>query len=119
MTRDKKVLFLAGEPLCGKSLIHKALNVNEEISFEGLSDSYYSLHHFMDTILEAVDRHDIILPVLGMGSRVLAKRLWKLGLEKTVLDLGVTVDALARADHRGWTRRMIKDGFVDKFEEIL
>ena len=119
LTKDKKVLFIAGDDLCGKELVHKALNINEEIAFSGLSNSYYILDSHMDSIIKAVKEHDIILPVLGMGTRVLAKRLWNMETNKTVVDLGVMIDALARASHRGWTKRMIEQGFVDKFEETL
>lgn len=111
---DKKVLFLGGAPLCSKELVNKVFNVNDTISFPGVSNAYYELDKKMDLINNKVEEHDVIIPCIGMATRVLAKRLWKQKKKKIVLDVGVSVDALAGAQHRGWTRRMIKKGFVNK-----
>lgn len=113
----KKVLFIAGEPLCGKKLVQKVFNVSEEIAFPGLSDAYYYLNKGMNKILRAAENCDVIIPVIGMASRVLSKRLWNMGIRKTVIDVGVSVDALANATHRGWTRKFVKSGGLDPYRK--
>lgn len=116
----KKVLFLAGDALCEQKLVRKTFNVNEEIVFPGLSDAYYHLDKGMNVILEAVERNDVVLPVIGMASRVLAKRLWENGYRnKYLIDVGVSVDALACADHRGWTKKFIEAGGLQPYKEAF
>lgn len=121
---NKKVLLVAGEPLCNNILIEKMFNVQATVSFPGVENAYYELDHKMEEILDKVQDCDIILPVIGMASRVLAKRLWKdhKFQNKSLIDMGVTMDALAEAPHRGWTQRVIGSGIVEtykKYYEVL
>lgn len=113
--KDRKVLLIAGDALCGKKLVQRAYNISTEISFPGTKNAYYSLPEKMDKINKEVERHDVIIPVIGMATRVLGKRLFKnFAGQKTLIDMGVTTDALAEATHRGWTKIMIDKGIVEK-----
>lgn len=118
--KDRKVLLVAGDALCGSKLVTAAFNVATEISFPGTTDAYYHLDDKMDEIYEESQKHDVIIPVIGMATRVLAKRLFVLFEgNKTVLDIGVTMDALAEAAHRGWTQTVIDKGIVNKYKGIF
>ena len=114
--KDKKVLFIGGQPLCNKDLVNKVFNVSDTISFPGVSNAYYELDKKMDLINKKAEKSDVIIPCIGMATRVLAKRFWKQNNKKIVLDVGVAVDALAEAKHRGWTRRMVNKGFVGRIK---
>jgi hypothetical protein len=118
--KDRKVLLIAGDALCGKELVKKAYNINKEISFPGTTDAYYHLSEKMDEIREAVAVHDVVIPVIGMATRVVAKRLFKeFAYSKTLIDMGVTTDALAEVPHRGWTQTIIDRGLVEKCKEAF
>lgn len=118
---DKKTLLIAGEPLCNKPLIEKMFNVTNTISFKGVRNAYYELDNKMDLILEKISECDIILPVVGMATRVLAKRLWQdyQIRDKYLIDIGVTMDALAEAQHRGWTSRVVAEGVVNNYKDYF
>jgi hypothetical protein len=117
---DKKVLMIAGEPiLSGNNLMKRVFNVTDEIAFPGLTGAYYHMDNRMEEILKAVEENDVILPVIGMASRVLAKRLWNAGVKKHLIDIGVSVDARACADHRGWTQKFLEAGGLKPYEEAF
>lgn len=115
----RKVLLIAGDPLCNNKLIEKMFNVTHTVSFPGVENAYYTLDHKMEEILDKLQYCDIILPVIGLATRVLAKRLWKDHdiRNKSLIDLGVTMDALAEAPHRGWTQRVLTAGIVEKYKK--
>jgi len=119
MFYDKKVLLVAGEPLCNSNLIEKMFNIKHTVSFTGVDNAYYALDRKMEEILDKLQTCDIILPVIGMATRVLAKRLWKDHniRNKSLIDIGVTMDALAEAPHRGWTQRVINEGVIEKYKK--
>jgi hypothetical protein len=114
---DKKVLLVAGDPLCKSELVKKVFNVSRIVEFPGLSDAYYHLNRKMYEITEKIKGMDVVLPTIGMASRVLAKRLWECKYEISLIDFGVIVDALANAQHRGWTKRVIDKGAVNVYKK--
>lgn len=111
--KTKKVLLIAGDVLC-TDFVFDFFGVDDCIELPGVSDAYYKLN--METIKKKYMTCEVVLPVVGMASRVLAKRLWKIDNNKTLIDFGVMVDALAEAPHRGWTARMIKEGIVEAYK---
>lgn len=114
---DKKVLLIGGSPLCHSELVNKVFNVRRIVEFPGVKNAYYHLDKKMYEITKAVENMDVVIPIIGMASRVLAKRLWMCNTEVSLIDFGVVVDALAEADHRGWTRKVIKKGIVDSYKK--
>tara|TARA_R110002020_G_scaffold441912_1_gene652953 strand:- start:454 stop:1257 length:804 start_codon:yes stop_codon:yes gene_type:complete len=56
------------------------------------TDSYSNIDEWYPEILELVDDVDVIILASGFSSRVLASRLWDLGINKIVLDIGSVVD---------------------------
>ena len=119
MLEGKKVLFIAGDKLCGSPLVKKMYNVKTEIAFPGTNDAYYHFDEFLPEIMKQVPEHDVIIPVIGMATRVLGKILYTSGYEdKIFIDIGVITDALSGVRDRYWSRRMKDEGIIDKYKEI-
>ncbi len=112
--RNKRVLFIGGKSVCGNSLINSVFNVNYEISFPD-SDAYNELAEKYDSIKEQCDNFDIVVCAIGMGTRVLAKRLWKDNVNVQFLDIGSIVDALCEIKTRTWIK-LISDDYIKNFK---
>ena len=94
-------------------------NVKTEIAFPGTNDAYYHFDEFLPEIMKQVPEHDVIIPVIGMATRVLGKVLYTSGYkDKIFIDIGVITDALSGVRDRYWSRRMKDEGIIDKYKEI-
>ena len=56
------------------------------------TNSYKNIDEWYPQLLEVIDDVDVIILATGFSSRVLASRLWDLGINKIVLDIGSVVD---------------------------
>ena len=56
------------------------------------TNSYENIDEWYPELLEVIDDVDVIILATGFSSRVLASRLWDLGINKIVLDIGSVVD---------------------------
>jgi len=56
------------------------------------TNSYENIDEWYPELLEVIDEVDVIILATGFSSRVLASRLWDLGINKIVLDIGSVVD---------------------------
>ena len=56
------------------------------------TNSYENIDKWYPELLEVIDDVDVIILATGFSSRVLASRLWDLGINKIVLDIGSVVD---------------------------
>jgi hypothetical protein len=117
--KDKKTLFIGGDYARNKPMIENLFNVAETVSFKGQKNAYYQLEDKMEEILDKVKYCDVIIPCLGMATRVLAKRFWNLNFDKIVLDVGVTIDLLAEDYHRRWAQDMLDSGIANKAKKLI
>ena len=56
------------------------------------TNSYKNIDEWYPQLLEVIDDVEVIILATGFSSRVLASRLWDLGINKIVLDIGSVVD---------------------------
>ena len=56
------------------------------------TNSYKNINEWYPQLLEIIDDVDMVILATGFSSRVLASRLWDLGINKIVLDIGSVVD---------------------------
>tara|TARA_R110000737_G_scaffold96175_1_gene130204 strand:+ start:1043 stop:1843 length:801 start_codon:yes stop_codon:yes gene_type:complete len=56
------------------------------------TNSYENIDEWYPELLKVIDDVDVIILATGFSSRVLASRLWDLGINKIVLDIGSVVD---------------------------
>ena len=56
------------------------------------TNSYANIDKWFPEILDVIDEVDVIILASGFSSRVAASRLWKLGINKIVIDPGSVVD---------------------------
>ena len=68
-------------------------------------NSYWEIDDWWPKVLENIDKVELVLPASGMSTRVINKRLWKLGKEVHCIDLGSIVDAAGKPRRtRRWLR---------------
>lgn len=116
--REKKVLLIAGEPICDSQFVTDFFGVDYKIPFP-LKEAYYQLEDKWVEIVDHARRSEVILPVIGMATRVVAKRLWKMKARRFVIDIGVSMDALSEATHRAWTKRIVDEGIIEEYKKLF
>lgn len=67
-------------------------------------NAYNSIDSWWPTIENNVSRVELVIPSAGAASNVISKRLWKLGAEVHLLDIGSIVDAVEGKKSRTWIR---------------
>lgn len=114
---NKRVLLIAGDKICESPLVKELYNVETAIAFPGTDGAYYHLDEFLPEIMRQVPEHDVILPVIGLATRVLGRLLYTAGYaDKILIDIGVITTVLAGIVDRGWTRRAIEAGSLDAYK---
>jgi len=91
----KRVGLVGGPTVCNSPEVRKVFNVSDSIVLSD-TNAYELLDVKMPEIIDMAKNSDILISALGQTTRILAKRLWLLGIRDIqYFDIGSTVDALA------------------------
>ena len=69
------------------------------------NDSYYKMDEWFPKVLENIDDVDLCIPTAGLASRVVQKRLFKMGKEIQSIDLGAIIDVVCGKETRRWMKK--------------
>ena len=99
--RPKKKLLIGGvSPETAKKLYG---NIDEYVQTP-MKSAYNNIDEWWQELEEKSKKVDLILPACGAASKVINKRLWNLGYDKHVLDIGSIIDAIDHLNTRKWIR---------------
>lgn len=99
--RNRKVLYIGG---LEKEVIEKVTGPDLETVKTPMKDAYHSIKSWWPEVLKRLDKAEVIIPSAGMASRVINKRLWKLGIDKHSIDIGSLFDAISGKKTRKWIK---------------
>ena len=101
--RPKKKMFIG---CVDKNSIEKLIGPVDYYVNVPAKDAYYSIDKWYPDIINNIDDVEVCIPVAGMATRVIQKRLWKLNKNLHAIDLGSVVDAVSNNQTRTWIKRV-------------
>jgi len=97
-------------------MLTAAIIDGSDVHFEYIParDSYNKIEYVWDILKEAHKDYDVILPCMGLPSRVLNKRLFKINYKGISIDFGSIVDSEANIATRSWIKLFNTKNILDE-----
>jgi len=103
--QGRKVDLVGGATVCRSPEVRKAFNIQDTIALTD-TNAYDILDKHMPAIEKMARGSDILISALGQTTRIVAKRLWNMGIRNIqYFDVGSIVDALAGVKTRSWIKK--------------
>lgn len=99
--RNKRKMFIGNTPKDIAEKLYGKIDFYIEVPRQ---HAYDSINEWWPKIEENVDKVELVIPSAGAASNVISKRLWKLGKEIHLLDVGSIIDAVEGRVSRTWIR---------------
>ena len=100
--RSRKKLFIGSVP---REEVERIFGPIDHYVQTPRKNAYAQIDSWWPEVARLADQVELVLPAVGMATRVVSKRLWNLGKEVHCLDLGSIVDAVSSfPSSRSWIR---------------
>jgi len=112
----KNTLYLCDDNSNGNELISKMFDIKTFLTLP--PSAYFSIDEQYNKVRKLVDGHDTVIGAVGFSTKIIAKRLYKDGINTNFIDTGSVVDIITGNPSRGLSVKIAKGAFTRSWEEI-